>query len=293
MVDFAGMLSWIEALVLGVVQGLTEFLPISSSGHLAISQNLFGLEEAPLLYDVLLHFATLLAVVWVFRSTIGQLLKAVPRLPSFLMRLFQKGHLAIGDDPQAWLVILIFVSNVATVALGFFLRDQIKEAFTSLYAVAGALAVTGTLLFFTRGRVPWKEERRGRPEGKSSVATTLKDAFALGLAQGLAIFPGLSRSGTTISVALWLGLNRRFAGEYAFLVSLPAILGALIFESRHGLGALNASIGSAAIGFLASFVLGVVTLRWMLGWIRSGKLTGFAFYCWGLALLTGIWALVS
>lgn len=282
MVWFFAMIDPIKAVILGVIQGLTEFLPVSSSGHLVIAQRLLGLKEPPLLYDLLLHSATFLAVVIVLRSRVWSLLKAVGRLPRFLTSLFQKEQLAIGDDPEAWTVILIFATTAVTGGIGILFLDPFKEAFNSLPIVSGTLILTGILLFFSRKQV--------LTEGKSPSGATLRDALIIGAMQGAAILPGLSRSGTTIAAAIFLGFNRRFAGEYSFLISLPAIAGAFILESRHGFGPIESPPVSVAIGIVVALILGVISLKLLLGWIRSGRLTPFAYYCWAVGILAGVLA---
>ncbi|HLG21011.1 MAG TPA: undecaprenyl-diphosphate phosphatase [Bdellovibrionota bacterium] len=272
-------MSEFQAIVLGILQGLTEFIPVSSSGHLAVAQNLFGLQSVPLLYDVLLHFATLLATLVVLRSQVLGLARALFRLPKFARNWFQKGHLAIGDDPEAWTLLLIFVTTVITGSVGVAFHDTFEKAFSTPPVIAAAFSATGFLLFASRNFV--------RGKGKSAVLATVKDALWIGLAQAFAILPGLSRSGTTLTAALFLGFDRKFAGEYSFLISLPVIAGAALLEIRKGgLDSLNVTWPSAAVGFLASFGLGVLTLRLLLGWIRSGKLTPCAYYCWFAALFT-------
>ncbi len=279
------MITELQALILGIIQGLTEFLPVSSSGHLVIAQKLFGLNEPPLAFDVLLHLGTLFATVIVFKDSVFKLARSVFRIPTFLKMLFQKGHLAIGDEPEVWTLILISVSTAITGVIGILFHDQFKKAFASLPVVSLTLFTTGTLLFLTRNRVP-----KG---GKTPTLIPLKDACILGFAQGLAILPGLSRSGTTISVALFLGFNRQFAGEYSFLISLPAVAGAVFLESYKGFESLNASMQSLSIGFVMSFLLGTLSLKLLIRWIRSGRLSYFAFYCWMMGTFAAILALKS
>lgn len=266
----ARMIDPLKALLLGLLQGATEFIPVSSSAHLVIAQKLLGFTESPLLFDVVLHLGTFLATIIVFRRPIRELLRAVPRLPAFGRAWFQKGHLAIGDDPDAWLLILIAIVTVITGGIGIAFHDEFERMFDSMFLCGLTLILTGALLFAARRIDPKK--------GKTAVRTTFKDAVILGLAQAAAIVPGLSRSGTTISTGLFLGFSRPYAGEFSFLISLPAIGGAVLLEAlKADLAAVDGT--SFAIGFVASFALGWLSLTLLLRWIRNGKLLGFAVYC--------------
>jgi undecaprenyl-diphosphatase len=226
-----------------------------------------------------------LATVVVFRKQVWALLRALPRVPRFLTLLFQKGHLAIGDDPEVWLLILIFVSTAVTGTIGVVFHDPLKATFTSVSLVACTMFVTGCLLFFSQSL----SEKRG----KSTVTATLKDAALIGLMQGAAILPGLSRSGSTIAAGLFVGFARPFAGEYSFLISLPAILGAVVVESRHGVESLAAPLSSVMTGFSCAFAFGLISLKLLLGWIRAGHLRYFAYYCWGASLVAAFLAFRS
>lgn len=271
------MISDFESLILGVLQGLTEFIPVSSSAHLVIAQKLFGISESSLFFDVMLHIGTLSATILVFRKQVWQLLKAFPRLPAFCKNWFSKGHLAMGDDQHAWLLILILTTTFITGSIGVAFHDYFERTFTSLYVTGITLIITGILLF-TSNRFQTKK-------GKTAARTTLKDALIMGLAQGLSILPGLSRSGTTISTGLFLGFTREFAGEYSFLVSLPVIFGATILELTK-VTDVNIPPSTILIGVASSFILGWVSLKLLLGWIKKGKLTYFAYYVWALSLFS-------
>lgn len=271
------MISSAEALLLGIIQGLTEFLPVSSSGHLVIAQSLFGISGPVLLFDVFLHLGTLIATVVVFHRRIVKLLKALPRLTLFSQRWFQKGHLAIGDDPDCWLLILILCSTSITGAIGVLFHDFFEKTFSSPIVNSLTLLLTGILLFLTRNMNPLK--------GKTEIRSTLKDASLVGLAQGLAILPGLSRSGSTISTGLFLGFSREFAGEYSFLISIPAILGAITLEmSKTSFS--NVPWAPMLIGLGASLIVGYISLRLLIGWIKAGKLGYFSYYCIAIGLLS-------
>jgi undecaprenyl-diphosphatase len=274
-----------EAIFLGILQGITEFLPISSSGHLVLAQHLIGLKEPPVLYDVLLHLATLLATVIVLQGPVWEIVKSVPRLPAFLCSLFSKGRLAVGDDPWAWLALLIVISTVVTGVIGVVFHKFFLAGFSSLRSTGIGLAVTGFLLFFSRGRP--------KEPSKTASRTTIADSVLIGAAQGVAILPGISRSGATITAGLFVGFDRRLAGEYAFLMSIPAILGATFLETRSGFGSLDVPPLGVLAGFLSALLVGALFLRLLLAWVRSGRLHLFAFYCWGLSLIVIVLSLRS
>jgi undecaprenyl-diphosphatase len=276
------MIDPVKALILGAVQGLTEFLPVSSSGHLVIAGHLLGLKEPPLFFDLLLHGATLLAIVVVLRKSVLALLRATGRLPGFLVSLLRRGTAATGEDPEAWTVLLIAATTAVTGTIGIVFKDPLAAAFNSLPLVSATLVLTGFLLFFSR--------RFSLQRGKPAAQMTLRDALLIGLMQGAAILPGLSRSGTTIATALFLGFDRKLAGEYSFLISLPAIAGAILLESRHGLGDTDVPLSSILTGTLAAFLLGTISLMLLLRWVRSGRLTPFAYYCWSAGLFAAFLA---
>lgn len=270
----------LKAIILGLVQGLTEFLPISSSGHLVLGQHLFGLETPEILFDVLLHLGTLVAVLIVFRREVLDILAELVKLPG---RITSRHALAAAwrEEPIFRLMVLIIIGSVPTAALGFSLKELFEALFGSTLAVGAALLATGTVLFLTK---------LVKPEGRAISGFRVIDALAIGLAQGLAIAPGLSRSGLTISAGLFLGLDRQLAARYSFLLSLPAILGALGLEA---LSAGPGAFGSFEIGagFLAALAGGLLALIVLLELVRRGRLHYFAYYCWPAGLVVLGWRL--
>lgn len=266
-------LTYLQALVLGLVQGLTEFLPVSSSGHLAITQKLFGLPGSSpelLLFDVMSHVGTVLAVAIVFAGT----------FKAFAVRLVAESSRAFNGKRTAWLVALLgVVACVPTAAIGLGFKDQFEASFESMTAIGVGLLVSGTLLF-TVGRLP--RPRRGwRRIGWWRAAT-------VGIAQGAAILPGISRSGSTICIAMMLGIKRKWAAEFSFLIVVPPILGATLIKLRDTLelpadqlGVI--SWGPIVLGALAAFVSGVIALRLLLTLVIRDKLHHFCWYCWLLA----------
>ncbi|MGB9887049.1 MAG: undecaprenyl-diphosphate phosphatase [Moorellales bacterium] len=245
-----------EAVTLGLVQGLTEFLPISSSGHLVIFQHWLGVSTPGLLFEVLVHFGTLLAVVLAFWPDIALILRR----------------------PWHKMMVLIVVGTVPTVLMGVLLEPVFGAAFESTGVVGAALVITGCLLWWA-GRY-----RLGR---KQLATTSLLDALAVGFGQGLAITPGLSRSGTTIAFALLRGLERGMAARYSFLLSIPAVLGATLWEARD-LTSQPAGMAVPAEYWLAAAVAalsGYAAIRVLLAVLERGRLHYFSYYCW---LLGGI-----
>lgn len=259
-----------EAILLGVVQGLTEFLPISSSGHLVLFQNLLGFKEPELLFDICLHVGTLLAVCAVYFREIVTILGTLIRLPAHLKvsRGFRNLYAA---NEQVRISVLIIIGSIPTAVIGLMFKEIADQLFSSIRIVGLMLLITGGLLWFTR---------RLDPVGKPLKAVKAKDALLIGLTQGLAILPGISRSGSTISVALYLGIDRTVAGRYSFLLSIPAILGALLVSIDSG--ATHTSIPTAIIllGAVASTLTGYLALKLLLMLVHRGKLFRFAPYCW-------------
>lgn len=253
------MSSAVEAVVLGLVQGLTEWLPVSSSGHLAVAVDVLGLEKPPVLFFVLLHVGTLMVIAAFFRETISKVFKAV------VERDFGSAEGKLG--------LFVVVGSVPTAVLGIVLQDVFKAFFGNLLVVGLALLATGVLLFVSR----W---------GRGSKALSYLDALFVGLIQGLSIIPGVSRSGATISAALLRGVNREAAFEFSFLLSIPAVLGALIVEA----GDLDLLVGGGdvalvALGVAVSMVVGYLSLKVLLRLVLSNKLYWFTFYCWVAGIL--------
>jgi len=260
-----------QAVVLGVLQGLTEFLPVSSSGHLVLGQQFFGLTEPKLLFNISLHIGTLMAVLIVFSRQIAAILSALWRLPR--LRADAGGWQALVEKNEpVRTVLLIVVGSVPTALIGVGLHRAADRIFASVPLVGLMLLVTGGLLWSTRSR---------NAGSRAVAAMTVKDALLIGLMQGLAILPGVSRSGATISAALFLGVERSTAGRFSFLLSIPAIAGALLLEIRSGVTA-SASAPLLLAGGAAAAVTGWFALIALLRVVNSGHLHRFAPYCWAL-----------
>jgi len=254
------MLTIIQALLLGVLQGVTEWLPISSSGHLAIAQHYLGLGlQVPIAFDVMLHVATLLVILVFFRRDIWDMLAAAAR------RDF--------GSPHGRLFLLIIVGMVPTAIIGLALRSFFESMFSSMAAIAGALIITGTILVLSR-------------RGSGSKELGWLSAALVGIGQGIAVAPGISRSGATIGTALFAGIKREQAVRFSFLLAAPAIAGAMLFEAGS-LAMSGIAMPALAAGFAASFIVGSLSLKLLIRLVAQKRFSWFAVYCFalGIALL--------
>lgn len=253
-------MSWGEAILLAVVQGLTEFLPISSSGHLAALQNyLTGFRGADLAYDVLLHIGTLVSILAYFRRDLWGMARGL-----------------VGSDPRAAasrrLMWMVGAGTVPTGIVYLLFGEWIEASFGSLVAIGVAFLATGTILFTSR---------LARGQGRPEPLMRWGDALAVGAAQGVALLPGVSRSGSTIAASLLLGLDRELAVRYSFLLSIPAILAAAVVEGRH-LDAAGAPLEIYLTGAAVAAVVGYASIHALLRVVRAGRLSAFALYCWAV-----------
>ncbi|TVR88662.1 MAG: undecaprenyl-diphosphate phosphatase [Spirochaetaceae bacterium] len=259
-----------QSVWLGIVQGVSEFIPISSSGHLVVMRAVMGIGEIPLLYDIVLHIATLIVVVVFFRARILQMLASIYR---FALR----SH-GVDDAENLKLTVLVLIATVLTAGIGLTISRLDLHLFPKL--VSFMFLVTAALLIsarFSRGTLDY-----------SGIGK--RHSIFIGIVQGLAVIPGISRSGSTIAAALHSGVARKQAGEFSFLISVPAILGALILEMRH-FGDLGAAVspGAMTAGFVASLVFGFLSLSLLVRLIRGGKLWVFSLYLIPL----GVWGLLA
>jgi undecaprenyl-diphosphatase len=244
-------MEFLKAVFLGIIQGLTEFLPISSSAHLVILKEILKYEKLGLGFDVFLHFGTLLAVLFKFRSLILDLLK----------------------NPFNSLNLSIIIACLATAPGGLLVHFFLKGVFSSGAFASFMLLLTGFYLFSTR---KLEEGRKELP--------TFKDAFFIGLSQALAVLPGLSRSGLTIATGLHLGLKRKGAFYFSFLLAVPSILGAMVLEGEDVLSGFEGSWRLFLLGGFSAFLSGYLALSFLLKKIQKGELYQFAPYCWGVSL---------
>lgn len=267
----------IQGILLGALQGVAEFLPISSSGHLAVAQNLFGLDEVPLLFDVFLHLATLFAVVLYFRKSIWNLLKIFGRWITRKSRpegTEDSSDLLCGTDKAGQKTILaVIITTVITGAIGIVTSKLIPEL--SIKVTCAGFLVTSVLLIVSA----LLEKKNNLSAAESPKGISIVQSVVIGFMQGLGTLPGISRSGSTIAGALFCGVNRKVAGDFSFIVSIPAILGAFILEVKD-LGEVNQAVGAAPViaGCAAAFAVGYVSLTFLMKLIRKGKLVCFAAY---------------
>ena len=269
-----------EAIILGIIQGLTEFLPVSSSGHLVLFQQLFGLKEAELFFDVCVHLGTLVAIIVVFHREIQNIIAALLRLVSLAG---QKETILqqVESDPDLKMALLIVIGFIPTAVLGLTFHCIADQLFSSSFFTGLMLMVTGLLLWLTR---------RAKPGGKGTgiEGFSRTKAFIIGIVQGLAIIPGISRSGSTISIGLLLGIDRETAARYSFLLSIPAIVGAGVLSLKDGLSQSDPAIRLSLLGAAAAALVGYGALKALLRMVKKGHLYVFAPYCW----LVGILAIV-
>lgn len=268
------MMSTPAAVLLGIIQGLTEFLPISSSGHLVVFQNLLGFQEPALLFDAALHAGTLVAVCLYFRSDlarmIGETWGFIRRWPGR-----KAGFQHVRETPHVGLAFAVIVGTLPTAVIGIFFRSPIEKLFGSVSFAGIMLLCTGGILLFSR----WI------PRNKTGAkAPGLLSALLVGAAQGIAILPGISRSGATIVCGMACGLPRELAARFSFLLSIPAITGALTLQwSCEGLDKVG--LLPLFLGFVASAVTGILALKLLMAMVRRGRLFYFAPYCFLVGLL--------
>jgi len=252
-----------QALILGVVQGATEFLPVSSSAHLVIMQHYLGFKQPLLLFDALLHTSTLVAVVIYFRKEIYGIVLSLIK--------FKKRN----SEETLYLKMfyLIIIGTIPTLIMGLFLNIWVDTLFSSIVLVSFMLIFTGIILCLG-------EKRAKLSKGIKEMG--IKNALLIGLMQGIAIIPGISRSGSTISISLLQGIKKELAFRYSFLLSIPAILGALTIEAREAFLKENLPLNLAPwlVGAFSAFIVGYLSLLLLRNIILKKKLFLFAFYCW-------------
>ena len=261
------MFETILPLFLGIVQGLTEFLPVSSSGHLVLLQKMTGIDSPALLFDICVHVGTLLAVLIFFYKDIWAMILSICQMPR---KILDSSWQSAKDDPQLQMVFYIIVGTIPTGLMGLFFRKQADILFGSISLVGMMLIITGCFLLLTRFV----------QSGHRSIKDmTVWNALFLGFIQGLAIIPGISRSGATITAALLIKMDRPLAGRFSFLLSIPSILGALILELKEPVGETVFSYPMILMASLVSFAVGYFALRLLLHVVDQGRLYYFSPYC--------------
>lgn len=245
----------LQAILLGIVQGITEFLPVSSSGHLQLAKELLGVElENNITFDVTLHAATVLSTIVVLWRELWQLLRGA----------FSKHF----NDEQRY-ILNVVVSMIPAGVVGVLFADQIEALFSSLWFVGLMLLLTAALLSFAY---------YAKPRQRSEITT--RDAFIIGLAQAAATMPGLSRSGSTIATGLLLGCEKSKVAHFSFIMVIPVILGKMLLDILSGeMAAMSVETGVLISGFVAAFVSGALACKFMIEIVKRGKLIWFALYC--------------
>ena len=254
------MVDLLRAVVLGIVQGLTEFLPVSSSGHIELFKAVLGddaVGEESLLMTVMLHFATALATVWVFRRDVGAILAGIFG----------------GERDDLEFAFKIAVSMVPAGLVGILLEEQLNALFDQRIVLVGCMLIVTGLLLFLADRAT-----------DTTKGVGLRDSFLIGLSQAVALLPGISRSGATISTSVLLGVDRSKAARFSFLMVVPLIFGKVILDLADGdLGAQQASWGEYGAGFVAAFFTGVFACQLMIRLVKRSQLRYFAYYCFAVA----------
>jgi len=256
-----------QAIILGILQGITEFIPISSSGHLVLGQHFFGITEPVLAFDISVHMGTLAATVLVFFTDIKALMAA--------------GWKAIrsrqSSPSEIKLLLLIAAGCLPTAAMGLLLKQWEHIIFSSVMLVGFMLLVTGTLLWFTK--------KVGRT-GYGITGFNYRTALLIGLCQGLAVIPGISRSGITISAGLFAGIDRRLCARFSFLLSIPAIAGAQLLTIKDSFSGPALMTSPVVYGTIAAFITGLGALLLLLKIVNNGRFHIFAPYCWIVGIIS-------
>jgi undecaprenyl-diphosphatase len=266
-----GDMSWLQALILGIIQGFTEFLPISSSGHLIIMQAVLGVEGENLTFAVIVHAATVLSIITVFGLEIWKLIQ---------------GFFKFQWNEETQYVSKLLLSMIPVGIIGVFFKDYVEMIFGSgLILVGCMLFLTATLLIFSF---------YAKPRQKTDIS--FKDALIIGIAQAIAIFPGLSRSGTTIATGILLGNKKENVTRFSFLMLIIPILGETFLDLLKGNYSVEQSgiaASSLLVGFIAAYISGTVACRWMLEIDKKGKLIYFSYYCIAAALFSIVFSIVN
>jgi undecaprenyl-diphosphatase len=264
-------MDWLDALILGTIQGLTEFLPVSSSGHIELGQAVLDADmksaEENLLFTVVVHFATALSTIIVFRKDISDLMR---------------GLLKFSNNEESRFIGKIALSMIPAVAIGLFFEDYLESLFSKNLVLVGLMLIVTGLLLFLAGRAK-----------NTNKNVSWVDAVMIGIAQAIAMLPGISRSGATISTSVLLGNDRTKAARFSFLMVVPLIFGKIAKDLLSGdLSAQNAELTPLLIGFGAAFLTGLLACTWMIALVKRAKLHYFSYYCFIVGAIA-IWASLS
>ena len=279
-------MTFLEAILLGILQGLTEFLPISSSGHLVLAQTFLGLKEPLVFFDVMLHVGTLAAVLVVYHDAIWKLTTGgLSTLTN--TQFWRQPASTFNTSTELRFIGLILLGSIPTGLIAVLFKTELESFFHEVRLVSVMLILTGVVLQLPRLRKQ-EVDNADTPTGKLRAW----HAPLIGIAQGCAITPGISRSGTTISLALFLGIPAKTAAEYSFLLSIPAILGAVVLKVRD-IEETTIPFYIVGAGMLAAFIVGYIALRLLLVVLNRGKFSLFSYYCIALGLTSLLVALIQ
>ena len=274
-------MTYFEAVILGLVQGLAEFLPISSSGHLALLQQWFGIDENKvLLFAVLLHVGTLISVFIVYWKDIWEL---IVELCLTIKDLCTGKGLRLEDRPVRKLGVMIIVATIPTAIIGLLFNDLFDKLYTSVLPIGIGLIITGFLLILA--------ERTGN-SSRGIDRMNFRNALFIGTVQGIAICPGISRSGSTLFGSLICNLDRKFAVKFVFLISIPSILGSAVMEAPDAIkaGFDMAQLGPVLVGMIVAAVSGLIAIKTMIKIVSDKKLSYFSYYVWALGAAVVIYS---
>ena len=245
-----------DSICLGIIQGLTEFLPISSSGHLVLGQSVLGINQPGNEFEILVHMGTLASIIYVFFNDIKNII------------------FSLHTRETKRFILFIIIGTLPAVIIGISLKETIKSFFENLFVVGVSLTFTGLILFTSSYFKSFNNR------------FNYLNAFIIGLVQAIAIIPGISRSGMTISCALFLGINPKNAARFSFFLAIPVITGAGLLMALDINNDFHIEIPVAIGGFISSFFIGILSLKWLIGWLQNGKFHYFGVYCLLAGLLT-------
>lgn len=276
-------MSYFQAILLGLIQGLTEFLPVSSSGHLALLQHFFGVKaDEVLLFTVMLHVGTLVSVFIMYHKDIWELIK---ELGLTIMDLCTGKGLRLAERPVRKLGVMMIVATIPTAIIGFAFNDFFESLYSRILFIGIGFLITGTEMYIA--------EKIGS-NTREIDKMTFGNAILVGVMQGIAIYPGISRSGSTLVGGLAGGLKREFAIRFAFLISIPSILGSALLEGKDALeaGIDTSVLGPIAVGMVIAAISGVLAIKAMIKVVSDKKLKYFSYYVWALGAAVIIYSLI-
>lgn len=279
-------IGYLQALIMGLVQGLTEFLPVSSSGHLVLSKFILGAQlDTSALFEILLHVGTLAAVFVVFWKDVVSLIKeGLLLIKDCALFVVKKQKIEMYLERK--MVVMIIIASIPTAILGLLMEKFLEDLFlSSVVAVGFALLVTGTFLVLLR-KLPVGHKKLAQMKNR--------DALAIGIIQGVATIPGISRSGSTVAAGLFCGLDKEFAFRFSFLMSIPAILGAAVLKLMDVSSAdLAANGGPYLVGMIVSALVGYLCVRWLRSLIQKDQFHYFGYYCLAVGLISIVWGIFA